>query len=125
MPGHVSPEVPGPVTVARRGRVEVKAVAGGTTAQPALQAPLPAGVPVPLADEPAPEAVNPVGQFRRCTFRRVDPVAPLPQRSALPVYEVMCLYVDREAPLSLGDLASARATCEACTATGIFRPDED
>jgi hypothetical protein len=35
----------------------------------------------------------------------------------------MCLY-GSDGPLPLGDIESARPTCEACTATGIFRPDE-
>jgi hypothetical protein len=43
----------------------------------------------------------------------------------LPVYDVACLYPDREQALPLGDLDSARAICDACAATGIFRPDED
>jgi len=36
----------------------------------------------------------------------------------------MCLYGSAETELSLGDVESARPVCEACTATGIFRPDE-
>jgi hypothetical protein len=46
-------------------------------------------------------------------------------RRALPVYDVNCLYPDRAAPVPLGDLASARDICEGCTASGIFRADED
>jgi hypothetical protein len=45
--------------------------------------------------------------------------------SALPVYDVACLYPSREDAIPLGDLASARPICDACAATGIFRPDED
>lgn len=82
-------------------------------------------VPVPLGDAPAPEAATPVGRMRRCTFRRIDGVEELPGRPAESTYEVMCLYADREAPMALGDLDAARRICEACTASGIFRPDED
>ena len=126
MRGHAQPQAADPVTVARRRHLSGASVAAVTPVQPPpFEAPPTTGVPVPLADEPAPEAFNPVGHFRRCTFRRVDRVAPRPGRGELPDYEVMCLYVDQDAPLSLGDLTSARATCEACAATGIFRPDAD
>jgi hypothetical protein len=64
------------------------------------------------------------GYLRRCTFRRVLPISPT-QRGDVPTYDVACLYRDREAPMPLGDIASARAICDACAATGIFRPDED
>ncbi|MEA2622698.1 MAG: hypothetical protein QOH61_1608 [Chloroflexota bacterium] len=64
------------------------------------------------------------GRLRRCTFRRVTVVQGAKGRE-LPLYEVACLYPDREQALPLGDLASARAICDACAATGIFRPDED
>jgi hypothetical protein len=37
----------------------------------------------------------------------------------------MCLYGDANASLALGDLSAASHICETCTATGIFRPDED
>ncbi len=83
------------------------------------------GVPVPLGDAPAPEVSTPIGRMRRCTFRRIDPVDALPGRPILPTYEVMCLYGDREAPMALGDVEAARPICDACTASGIFRPDED
>jgi hypothetical protein len=76
-----------------------------------------------MHDVPAPESAAPVGRLRRCTFRRIDRVAILPGRSAAVAYEVMCLY-GSDGPLPLGDIESARPTCEACTATGIFRPDE-
>jgi hypothetical protein len=46
-------------------------------------------------------------------------------RRSEPAYAVTCLYPDRETPRPLGDLASARAICDGCAATGIFRPDED
>ncbi len=82
------------------------------------------GVPVPLGDAPAPESVTPVGRLRRCTFRRIDRVSVLPGRTRETGYEVMCLYWDADTPLALGEVADARPVCEACTATGIFRPDE-
>jgi hypothetical protein len=81
------------------------------------------GMPVPAHDVPAPETVAPVGRLRRCTFRRIDRVAALPGRAVAVSYEVMCLYGGGEAA-SIGDLDAARPICEACTATGIFRPDE-
>lgn len=64
------------------------------------------------------------GRLRRCTFRRVG-VVETARGTSLPRYEVECLYPDREQALPLGDLASSRAICDACAATGIFRPDED
>jgi len=66
------------------------------------------------------------GRFRRCTFRRVTLLNEPDRRGvALPVYDVACLYPAREEEIPLGDLASARPICDACAATGIFRPDED
>jgi len=83
------------------------------------------GVPASVGDVPAPEVVTPVGRMRRCTFRRIDGVTALPGRpSTTTSYEVMCLYAADQA-MALGDLADARSACEACSATGIFRPDED
>jgi hypothetical protein len=82
-------------------------------------------VPVPLGDVPAPDTVTPAGRLRRCTFRRIDPVAPIPGRASSSAYEVMCLYGEPDEPLALGDIPSAATICDACTASGIFRPDED
>jgi hypothetical protein len=65
-------------------------------------------------------------RLRRCTFRRVSVAAAAPSRGrSLPVYDVACLFPSRESSIPLGDLGSARAICDACTATGLFRPDED
>ena len=112
------------VTIARRRPSALDAIAPMPNV-PAVRPPAPEmGVPVPLGDAPAPDAVTPVGQLRRCTFRRIDQVSALPGRSSLTNYEVMCLYGADEA-LSLGDLDAARPICESCTAAGIFRPDED
>ena len=41
------------------------------------------------------------------------------------VYDVECLYPDRKLPLPLGDLDAATPICNVCTASHIFRPDED
>jgi hypothetical protein len=80
---------------------------------------------VPLGDAPAPEISAPAGRLRRCTFRRIDRAVAAPGRSESMVYAVKCLYVDRDDPLPLGDVNSARPICQACSAPGIFRPDED
>ena len=112
------------MTIARRRPSGVDAIAP-VPSTPVVRPPAPEiGVPVPLGDAPAPEVVTPVGRLRRCTFRRIDRVSALPGRSELTSYEVMCLYGTDE-PLALGDLREARPVCEACTASGIFRPDED
>ena len=95
-------------------------------AAPAVRPPAPElGVPVPLGDAPAPDTVTPVGRLRRCTFRRIDRVTVIPGRAGSSAYEVMCLYGEADEPLALGDISSAATVCEACTAAGIFRPDED
>jgi hypothetical protein len=113
------------VTIARHRTTSLDILGAAMPATPS-SAPgtRPYDVPVAPRDIPAPEAVAPAGRLRRCTFRRIDRVEALPGRAPLPTYEVMCLYVDRDAPLALGDIAAARPTCEACSATGIFRPDE-
>jgi hypothetical protein len=90
--------------------------------------------PSPIVDpNPRPSALPlnaPVaadgGRLRRCTFRRVSVAVPTQSRGrSLPVYDVACLYPSRESAIPLGDLDSARAICDACAATGIFRPVED
>ena len=60
-------------------------------------------------------------RIRRCTFRRLSRVGEGSQAG----YEVSCLYPNRRVPLPLGDLASSGEICQACTASHIFRPDED
>jgi hypothetical protein len=113
------------VTIARRPPRAIDAIAPAPT-MPVVRPPAPEmGVPVPLADAPASDRVTPVGRLRRCTFRRVDPVTPLPGRSSHSRFEVVCLYGSADEPLALGDINDARAVCDACTASGIFRPDED
>lgn len=112
------------MTIARRRPRAIDAIAPVPTT-PVVRPPVPrSGLPVPLGDAPASEMVTPVGRLRRCTFRRIDGVSALPGRADRASYEVMCLYGVDE-PLALGDISEARAVCESCTATGIFRPDED
>jgi hypothetical protein len=64
------------------------------------------------------------GRLRRCTFRYIAP-GDQRSRSGGSAYQVACLFPERENPLPLGDMTSARAICGACAATGIFRADED
>ena len=115
------------MTIARRRGVTFDTAVAVAPVAPEVPPPAPtAGVPVPLGDAPAPESVTPLGRLRRCTFRRIDRVVALPQRTELPTYEVMCLYYgDSTSPMALGDVESARPICDICTASGIFRPDED
>jgi hypothetical protein len=113
------------VTIARRRVARPDAIAAAMPSVPeAIPPRRPIGVPLPAHDVPAPESVAPVGRLRRCTFRRIDRVAVMPGRSVAVSYEVICLYGGRDDVLVLGDIESARPICEACTATGIFRPDE-
>jgi hypothetical protein len=70
---------------------------------------------------PAPAPVIDDDHLRRCTYRRLITVRRKPDA----VYGVECLYPDRVAPIPLGDLEVARPICAACTASHIFRPDED
>ncbi len=112
------------MTIARRRPRAIDAIAPVANT-PTTRPPAPeVGVPVPLGDAPAPDAVLPAGRLRRCTFRRIDRVSALPGRAEHTSYEVMCLYFGEE-PLPLGDLSEAQPVCEGCTASGIFRPDED
>lgn len=60
-------------------------------------------------------------RIKRCTFRRLIRVEMKGDR----VYDVECLYPDRKLPIPLGDLEAAMPICNACTASHIFRPDED
>lgn len=116
------------MTIARR---RADAIAASLQSIPAIElpvprsAPAPRGVAVPLGDAPAPESITPAGRLRRCTYRRIDRVRPLPGRYESSGYEVMCLYGGMDAAESLGDINGARSACEACCAPGIFRPDED
>ncbi len=60
-------------------------------------------------------------RIRRCTYRRLISVELKRER----IYDVECLFPDRKVSVPLGDLDSALAICNACTAPHIFRPDED
>ena len=112
------------MSIAQRPARNVEATVSGVEL-PTLSEPARRPLPGSLGDVPAQDAMTPAGRLRRCTFRRVDRVAALPQRPERPTYEVMCLYVGPERPLALGDLPDAGPVCEACTASGVFRPDED
>ena len=113
------------MTIARRRPNRIAAIAPALN-PPELGVPAPGlGVSVPLGDAPAPESVTPVDRLRRCTFRRIDQVATPPGRTRSNGYEVMCLYGEADEPMNLGDIEAARPICNACTASGIFRPDED
>ncbi|HYN69722.1 MAG TPA: hypothetical protein VEX41_05895 [Candidatus Eisenbacteria bacterium] len=60
-------------------------------------------------------------RFRRCTYRRLILVEAKP----VPVYDVECLFPDRKLPIPLGDLDSAMPICNACTASHLFRADDE
>lgn len=59
-------------------------------------------------------------RIRRCQYRRVVCVV----AEALD-YDVHCLHPMHRIALPMGDLTVATDVCNACTAPGIFRPDED
>ena len=61
------------------------------------------------------------GRIRRCRVRHVSIVA----GAAQPTVQVDCLLGGPEHPLPLGTMDEARDICNACTATTIWRPDED
>lgn len=81
-----------------------------------------------IPDQPAPAATADAGAYglaahriKRCTFRRLAQVQVAGDR----VFDVACLYPDRQVPIPLGDLETATPICNACTAAHIFRADED
>lgn len=61
------------------------------------------------------------GRIRRCRVRHVSIVPDLRGRRV----EVACLLGGPDNPLPLGSLDEARAICNACTATTVWRADED
>lgn len=61
------------------------------------------------------------GKIRRC---RVRHVAIMPG-GAEPTVQVDCLLGGREHPLPLGTMDEARLICNLCTATTVWRADED
>ncbi len=70
---------------------------------------------------PMPEPRLAAPRIRRCTFRRMTAVDGRYDRS----YDVDCLFPDRALARPVGDMQGAMATCNACTAAGVFRADED
>jgi hypothetical protein len=117
---HARPAAPG---VALRGRLPK-----ADTSRRALPVLAPVGAqPVgaqPVGAQVAAVSAAPLGRLRRCTFRRLEPSDTESRRSMPATYAVSCLYPAPEGPLALGDVAAAMPVCAACTATGIFRPDE-
>jgi hypothetical protein len=61
------------------------------------------------------------GRIRRCRVRHVSIVA----GAELPSVQVDCLLGGPEYPLPLGTMDEARPICNACTATTVWRADED
>jgi hypothetical protein len=61
------------------------------------------------------------GRIRRCRVRHVSIVSGADR----PTVQVDCLLGGRDHPLPLGTMDEAREICNACTATTIWRPDED
>lgn len=61
------------------------------------------------------------GSIRRCRVRHVSIVAGDGERRV----QVDCLLGGRDHPLPLGTMDEAREICNACTATTVWRPDED
>jgi hypothetical protein len=61
------------------------------------------------------------GKIRRCRVRHVSIVA----GTAKPTVQVDCLLGGVDHPLPLGTMDEARPICNACTATTVWRVDED
>lgn len=61
------------------------------------------------------------GRIRRCRVRHVSIVS----NSEVPTVQVDCLLGGRDHPLPLGTMDEARPICNACTATTVWRPDEE
>ena len=61
------------------------------------------------------------GRIRRCRVRHVS-ILPGDDQ---PTVQVDCLLGGPEHPLPLGTMDEARAICNACTATTVWRADED
>ena len=61
------------------------------------------------------------GSIRRCWVRHVS-IVPGDGEARV---QVDCLLGGREHPLPLGTMDEAREICNACTATTIWRADED
>jgi hypothetical protein len=63
------------------------------------------------------------GRIRRCRVRHVSIVPGAD--GGPPDVQVDCLLGGREYPLPLGTMDEARPICNACTATTVWRADED
>ncbi|HSM37808.1 MAG TPA: hypothetical protein VK838_00615 [Candidatus Limnocylindrales bacterium] len=61
------------------------------------------------------------GRIRRCRVRHVS-ILP---GGELPTVQVDCLLGGPDHPLPLGTMDEARPICNACTATTVWRADED
>lgn len=61
------------------------------------------------------------GRIRRCSVRLVSILPQPPGR----IVHVDCLLGGRDHPLPLGTMDEAREICNACTATTVWRLDED
>lgn len=61
------------------------------------------------------------GRIRRCSVRLVSILPQPPAR----IVQVDCLLGGRDHPLPLGTMDEAREICNACTATTVWRLDED
>ena len=76
---------------------------------------------VERSDAPLRIPIPRAGQIRRCSVRHVAIVPAPGGREA----QVSCLLGGRDHPLALGSFDEARPICNACTAVGIWRADED
>ena len=76
---------------------------------------------VERSDAPQRVVIPRAGQIRRCSVRHV---AITPSAGGRAV-EVSCLLGGVDYPLPLGTFDEARPICNACTARGIWRADED
>lgn len=63
------------------------------------------------------------GRIRRCRVRHVTLLRAAARNGAR--VQVDCLLAGRDHPLPLGTMDEARAICKACTATSVWRADED
>jgi hypothetical protein len=76
---------------------------------------------VALIDHGEREAIPRGGRIRRCRVRQVS-ILPGPDGRTV---QVDCLLGGPEHPLPLGTMDEAREICNLCTATTVWRADED
>lgn len=76
---------------------------------------------VERSDAPQRIPIPRTGQIRRCSVRHVA-ITPAPNGREV---QLSCLLGGRNHPLPLGTFEEARPICNACTARGIWRDDED